>query len=340
MRINFLLPHLKLSGGVHVVLTFAEELSKRGHDIVVAIESESPNKYIRNLFQGHPFLLSRSKVRIVRMKSFSDLRDADVFFADSWKVAEKLHALSVSGAKFQYIQHDERMYHGNPIDVERVYRLPMKKFVNATWLQETFKKVFNVETEILFNAVDCEIFNPNKRDRKSEDGTIRILMLHHDYAWKGTVQGIEIITRLQKKYPAVKLILYGTRIKKIASNYDEYHYNTFGEKLARLFANSDIYLGCSIDDSRPIAHRWAMASGAVLAMYDNVSSNDYAFDGKTALIAKKNDVDDLSQKLESLIVDLKLRKRIANEALRYVRDLPTWKELTDKLEHIFRDIVL
>ena len=333
MKINFLLPHLKLSGGVHVVLTFAEELSKRGHDVVVGVESGSPTRYIRNLFQGHPFLPPKSRVRIARVKSFSELRDADVFFADSWKVAEKLHALSVSGAKFQYVQHDERMYHGSPADVERVYRLPIKKFVNATWLYEIFKQEFNQETEILFNAVDCDLFNPNKRDRKKDDTTIRVLVLHHEYDWKRTDDGVGIVASLKKKYPNVKLILYGTRAKTINIQHDEYYYNATGEPLAQLFANSDIYLGCSIDDSRPIAHRWAMASGTALAMYDNVSSGDYAFGGKTAVIAKKNDVGDLSQKLEALIVDLNLRKRIANEAFKYVRGLPTWQDLTDKLEY-------
>ncbi|MEK7615662.1 MAG: glycosyltransferase family 4 protein [Patescibacteria group bacterium] len=333
MKINFLLPHLKLSGGVHVVLTFAEELSKRGHDIIVAVESESPTRYIRNLFHGHSLLPSKSRVKIERVKSFAELRDADVFFADSWKVAQKLHALPVSGAKFQYIQHDERMYHGNPADVERVYRLPTRKFVNATWLHEILKKEFNQETEILFNAVDCDLFHPNKRDRENNDASIRVLLLHHDYAWKRTEEGADMVKALQKKYPHIKLILYGTRSKTITTPHDEYHYNVFGKKLAHLFADSDIYLGCSVDDSRPIAHRWAMASGVALAMYDNVSSGDYVTDGTTAMIAKKGDAEDLSQKLEALVANVDLRKKIEANALSYVRSLPTWKELTDKLEH-------
>lgn len=340
MRINFLLPHLKLSGGVHVTITFADELSKRGHEVIVAVESESPTRYIRNLFNNHPLLPTRSKVKIIRVKNFAELRRPDVFFADSWKVAKKLYDLHPSGATFQYVQHDERLYHGNPKDVGAVYRLPIKKFVNATWLHEIFKKEFNQETEILFNAIDCGLFSPNKRDRDSGDKDIRILVLHHDYGWKGTKNGVDIVRALQKKYPAVKLILYGTRMKNIDVLHDEYHYNVVGENLARLFANSDIYLGCSIDDSRPIAHRWAMASGAALAMYDNVSSHDYARDGQTALIAKKGDVEDLSKKLEELIVNQDLRKKIAGNALVYVRSLPSWENISDRLEDIFKQAIL
>lgn len=335
MKINFLLPHLKLSGGVYVTMTFAHKLSQRGHDVVIAVESKSPTRYVRNLFTRHPLLPANSKVRIMRVKDFSDLPDGDIYFADSWKVAQKLYPLNIRGVKFQNIQHDERMYHGDPAAVEKVYRLPIKKFVNATWLYDIFKKEFNQETEILFNAVDCDFFNPNKKNRKGNDTDIRVLVLHHDYEWKRTKEGVAIVTALQKRYQNVRLILYGTRVKKIEVPYDEYHYNTTGENLARLFANSDIYLGCSIDDSRPIAHRWAMASGAALAMYDNFSSRDYVLDGETALIAKKGDAGDLARKLGLLIENSSLRRQIIRNALLCVRSLPTWEEMTDKLEKIF-----
>lgn len=340
MKINFLLPHLKLSGGVYVSVTFADELSKRGHDIVVAVESKSLTRYVRNLFNNYSLLSRNSKVKIVRVKSFSDLPKADILFADSWKVAKKLYNLDTQGAKFEYVQHDERMYHGDPKTVEEVYKLPLKKFVNATWLYEIFKKEFNQETDILFNAIDCNIFNPKMRTRQPGDKNINVLVLHHDYKWKGTVDGVQVVQNLQKKYPNVKLTLYGTRVKNIDLPYDEYHYNVVGKELARLFANSDIYLGCSIDDSRPIAHRWAMASGCALAMYDNVSTADYASGGETALVANKGDIDDLSNKLEELISNQELRKKIAGNAIEYVRKLPSWDELTDKLENTFKKVII
>lgn len=340
MNITFLLPHLKPSGGVHVSMIFANELSKRGHIVVVAVESKRWTRYFRNLFNYHPLLPKNTKIKIVRVKNFADLADADMFFADSWKVARKLYNLNVTGKKFQYVQHDERMHHGDPKAVEEVYRLPIKKMVNATWLYRIFKEEFNEETEILFNAIDCNLFSPDKRDREPNDKDIRVLMLHHDYEWKGTKYGVEIVQNLKKKYSNVKLVLFGTRQEEAGYPCDEYHYNVFGEDLAKLFANSDIFLGPSIDDSRPLPHRWAMASGCALALYDNVSSDDYAFDGVTALLAEKGNKEDLSKKLEQLIINPELRKKIAASGLDYVRKLPTWEELTDKLENIFKQAIL
>lgn len=339
MTINFLLPHLKPSGGIHVSMTFAEELSKRGHTVVIAVESKSWTRYFRNLFNRHPLLLKNTGVKVVRVKNFTDLPDADVFFADSWKVARKLHNLNVRGAKFEYVQHDERMHHGDPKAVEEVYRLPIKKMVNATWLYRIFKEEFNEETEILFNAIDCNLFNPNKRDREPNDKDIKVLMLHHDYEWKGAKEGVEIVQNLKKKHPNVKLVLFGTRQGEIGYPCDEYHYNVFGENLAKLFANSDIFLGPSIDDSRPLPHRWAMASGCALVIYDNVSVGDYAFDGENALVAEKGNKDDLLSKVEELIKNPEMRNIIAQNALESVRKFPTWNESTDKLENILKNSV-
>ena len=82
-----------------------------------------------------------------------------------------------------------------------------------------------------------------------------------------------------------------------------------------------------------------MASGCALVTYDNGSSRDYAFDGKTALVAKRKDVRDLSKKLEELIVNPELRKTVAKNGLDYVRKMPSWEQLTDKMEEIFKKAI-
>ena len=333
MRINFLLPHLKPSGGVNAVLSFAHEMSERGHGVIVSIENKSLSRYYRNILNSHPLLPKKSKVKIVHAKTISDLPDADILFADSWTRAEKLHELDKKGLKFEYIQHDERMYHGDPEKVDRVYCLPLIKIVNSSWLKELFEKEYHYKAEVLFNAVDCNFFHPLKEKRKDDD--IRILLLHHDYEWKGTKEGVEIISDLKKKYPNIKLILFGTRMEKIEYSCDEYHYNAFKKNLAELFRGCDIFLGSSWDEGLNFPPRWAMASGCSLVTYDNGSSRDYAFNRETAMVAERKNKDELLQKLEELIVNTELREKISKQGIEYVKKMPTWKELAEKMEKIF-----
>ncbi|MEQ1814343.1 MAG: hypothetical protein ABL860_07840, partial [Candidatus Nitrotoga sp.] len=193
MKITFLLPHLKPAGGVFAPFMFAHHLSKRGHHVTIAVESKVWTRYVRNLFHSrtHPLLPRDSAVRIKRVKDFSELPDGDAFISASWVSAKKLQNLKISAKKFDYVQHDERLYHGDPKLVEETYRYPIIRIPNATWLQRMFKTEFHEDTTLLINAVDCEQFHPNKRTRSPDDGVTKVLVLHHDYEWKGTKEGVE-----------------------------------------------------------------------------------------------------------------------------------------------------
>ncbi len=342
MKITFLLPHLKPSGGVNADITFAYKLSKRGHQVFVAVRVpgifrnfvKHPLTHIKTLLNMHSLIPNDSKVKLMMVESFDEIPESDIYFADSWEMASELYKLKRDGLKFQYIQHDERMYHGNPEEVDKVFRLPMKKIVDATWLAKIFKDEYGYDADLLFNAIDYDNFYPSKIPKSDND--IRIMLLHHNFAWKGTKEGVEVVNKLKEKYKNVKLILFGTRERKIEYICDEYHFNVFNEKLADLFRSIDIYVCPSWDEGLCFPPRWAMASGKALVTYDNGSSQDYAFDGDTALVARKKDKEDLYKKIEMLIANPELRSKIAKRGLEYVRSMPNWDQLTDKLENILK----
>ena len=78
-----------------------------------------------------------------------------------------------------------------------------------------------------------------------------------------------------------------------------------------------------------------MACRCALVTYDNGGSRDYAFDGKTALVARRRDKEDLKNKLELLVKDIDLRKKIADNGYEFMQKWPTWEEQAEKLEKIF-----
>ena len=79
-----------------------------------------------------------------------------------------------------------------------------------------------------------------------------------------------------------------------------------------------------------------MACMCAVVTYDNGGSRDFAFDGKTALVAKRRDVNDLAQKLEMLVHDKELREEIAENGYRFVQRMPTWEEQAAKMEQLFQ----
>ena len=237
MRINFLLPHLKISGGVRINLMYAHFLAKRGHDVRVLVENPSGlRRFFANVFSGKPFWMKNFLGKVKRVSSFSEEKNipaGDIIIATAWRTVFPVHAYSQEkGVKFHFPQHDERLYHGRKEEVDRAYRLPFKRMVVSTWLKEMFKEEYGQDAELLLNTVDRDLFHPVEARR--DDSSIRILLLHHEFAWKGTKEGVETVGNLKERFSKVKLILFGAREKSIGYPCDEYYYNLPQEKLAWL----------------------------------------------------------------------------------------------------------
>lgn len=341
--IIFSLPHLKISGGVRVVLTYARELKNKGEDVVILVkESSRSRRWVKNFFQPRvSWFGSLRGIKIIYVgeqinpKIFTRLRP-EAIVADSWPMAKALGSITGSFKKFHLIQHDERLYHGDPEVVAKTYTLPITKIVVASWLQEMLTKEFNQSSILLLNSIDRDIFKPNP-PVKLDDDLIRVLILDHPYKWKGTEEGVNLVQSLKLKYPHLRLMGFGSRHKNPKYLYDEYYFSPQQEDLAKIYSRADIYLCPSWDEGFGLPSLEAMACGTAVVTYDNGGSRDFAKDGETALVAGRQDYGQLKVKLEQLINDKELRQKIAQNGLSLVKSWPTWSEQALKLEKILKN---
>jgi glycosyltransferase involved in cell wall biosynthesis len=125
----------------------------------------------------------------------------------------------------------------------------------------------------------------------------RVLMLHHDYAWKGVADGLEAVARARAGGAALHLVGFGVKPPRGGARYDEFHANPPQSGLAALYSSADIYLCPSWDEGLGMPSMEAMACGAALVTYDNGGCRDYARAGETALVARRRDIDDLAAAL-------------------------------------------
>lgn len=342
MKVCFVVPHLKIAGGIRVVLTYTRELSQKHQVTILVVENSRWQRWLKNTL---PFKIDwfgpLPGVKVVFVKisdialSLSYLKP-EVVVADSWPMAKALGSITGSFKKFHLIQHDERLYHGDPEVVTKTYTLPITKIVVASWLQEMLTKEFNQSSILLLNSIDRDIFKPNP-PVKLDDGLVRVLILDHPYKWKGTEEGVNLVQSLKLKYPHLRLIGFGSRHKDPKYNYDEYYFSPQQEDLAKIYSRADIYLCPSWDEGFGLPSLEAMACGTAVVTYDNGGSRDFAKDGETALVAGRQDYGELKAKLEQLISDKELRQKIAQNGLSLVNSWPTWSEQALKLEKILKN---
>ncbi len=332
-KVIFLAPHLKLSGGVSILVQYAEELTVLGYEVyVVVVNKNSFRRKLANLLNYKPSWMRNKKIKIIRISSVDDIKKigGDQY---SLVVSDSAQAKIISKMASEvvyFVQHDERLYHNNIVDVAFTYNQPFKYVVVANWLGKMLKKEFNRESLLLLNPIDRSVFY--HRDIKRKDEDIRILLLHHDFVWKGSKEGVQIIKELKKKYPQIKLIMFGVRSKIDTFGCDEYYYGPTGDKLAEIYSKSDIYLCPSWDEGFGLTSLEAMSCGCAVVTYNNGGSRDFAFDNKTALVAERKNIVELKSKLEKLVTDNKLRKEISLNGINFCKSLPTIKEQAKKLE--------
>ena len=189
----------------------------------------------------------------------------------------------------------------------------------------------NNAVAVIVTPVDPALFRPVP---VADDGAVRVLMLFHEYPWKGVAEGIEAFQRVRARHPSAVLVGFGVKPPKRPLPFTEFHENLPQERLSWLYSRCAIYLCPSWDEGLGMPSMEAMACGAALCTYDNGGCRDYAIDGRTGVVAPRRDLDALARGLGRLLEDTGLRRRVAREGQEFVRTRFDWERATARLEAI------
>jgi len=212
---------------------------------------------------------------------------------------------------------------------------------------------------ILPNSVDLDMFQPIKNPDPEKVGmdsssksTINILFVHKICEQKGTPYLLKSFKQIQENYEKVNLILVGEN--KLSSKIAEY-INSCNKihwieripfsKMPILYNLSDIVVLPSVtvptnEEQFGMAIIEAMACG-LPTVVTNVGGLPYVVeDEKTSLIAKERDVDDLRAKLEKLIENPKMRKKLGNEGRKQATEKYSPDTNSSKLKNFYSSILL
>ena len=329
-EITFLAPHIRIAGGVRAILTYADRLAGRGHDVTVVVPARRPWRARGGAIsrgRGPDWIPGFRAARALGGARGIPARLPDGRRAHRHRVAvgrrRRAGARARAARKFYLVQHYESLYHGDAARVDATYALPLKKIVISTWLQDIMRERFGSAAEVLVTPVDRDLFHPVPGARS--DDALRVLMLHHDYAWKGVREGLEAVARGQgaaPRSPAGGLRRQAPARGAAATTSST---RTCLRSASRgSTAGCPIYLCPSWDEGLGMPPMEAMACGAALVTFDNGGCRDYALDGETALVAPRRDVAALARALERLVTDAALRERLARQGQAFVTSRFDW----------------
>jgi glycosyltransferase involved in cell wall biosynthesis len=351
MQITFLLPHVRLSGGVKVMLEYANRFYGMGHDVHIILPAKQYKWYrldkkVKSLGKKSEILSPESvdwfnnliPIKILPQNHAKLIPPADVLIATAWQTAEFASRLPPeTGEKIYFIQHHEILWTREKEKAEKTYHLPFKKITVSTWLKEILWEKYQQKAQVLVVPVDREHFFCGEKVWNTPP---RVCLLHHDYSWKGYKEGIAAIRRVKSQNRAIDLVVFGEKVKDPRGLYEEagfefeYHFRPTGEKLREIYSSCDIFLCPSWFEGLGLPGMEAMACRSALVTTDTGGCRDYAIHGETALVSPPKDIDALADNLTALIDDKQLMIRLSENGEKKIREFD-WETNCQRLLDLF-----
>lgn len=310
MKINFVIPFKRLSGGIRVVFLYANYLVGKGHDVVcympmVSYKGKDQSALFRlkaslsNTFKPEHWFDAKFKLKIVPVIKPKFIRDADVTIATAWQTAYDVKKLPHRCGKKVYFVQDYEVFNGEAKDVDRSYQLGLHTITITRQLAQMLKERFGVDAEVIYNGLDqAEFIAQPKKKHKSPV----LLMMYHEAEHKGTKPGMELVENLRKKYPDLRLNMFGRRKGSDVPEYARFLENPPRELLMKMYRESDIYLFTSSREAWGLPILEAMANKCAVVGFKVGAMAEIATD-QNAVVIENFNFSQMEVEVEKLLND-------------------------------------
>ena len=344
MRINFLVGGVDRTGGMRVVLEYANRLTDRGHSVRMVC----PATFNLREFYGRGdrrevsfkewlkrwgrYCLAerrvswfdlRATLRVVPSLQERYVPDADISIATFWPTAQILAGFGPRKGRPVYFVQGYEIWAGPRDRVDATYRLPMKKFVVSSWLKRLMADRFGQEAAgpVLSGVNFSQFYN----EAKVFHDPPRIGMLYRTAIWRGTGDGLRGIELVRRRYPEVRLVMFGEGWPAVDVPEDaEFHPDPPQEKLRYIYSGCDIWVNPSWHEGLPLSPMEAMACQCALVTTD-VGVEDYVVPGVTALVVPPREPEALAGAALKLLDDPGLLRSISQAGYEHIRTF-TWEK--------------
>jgi glycosyltransferase involved in cell wall biosynthesis len=316
LRVTYLLPELRLSGGALVVMQLVSELRSLGVDARIAALKDAR----REVFRWR--LLLRPRV----FRSVEDMtkriENADIVVATHWSSAAWVREL-VDGRRAKqaaYFVQDYEAWFYPEADAEKrarvkqSYELIPHKIVTSEWLRSLLQKDGSASEKIPL-GLDLGFFYPRPVERPARP--VVLAMARPRTPRRGFDAVVAALTKVHDAMPAVDIVLFGEDLGDLTLPfpYRGEGVITDHERLARLYSGARVHFDGSDFQAFGLPALEAMACGTVSVLTDVGGVREYARDEENCLLVPPRDPDAAARAILRLLSDEELHQRLREGGL-------------------------
>ncbi|HPU38785.1 MAG TPA: hypothetical protein PLS63_04370 [Microthrixaceae bacterium] len=318
MKVAFLVPSLRLSGGLNVVMEHGSRLARdHGFDITMIVthhQGEAPWPY--------PGL---GDVTVADLDDVAD-EPFDLAIATWWDTVARLARVSAKRVAYFVQSIEDRFY--DPLDPQAAlasltYRLGLPVVTEATWMAELFRASQpDVACHYVRNGVNKDIFPEQVEVEPRRDGPLRVLIEGNvDDRIKGVPEAFEAIQRMSEPVEVTLVSAKGGSLPgaSIVGPLDQ-------RELSTLMSETDVVLKLSRIEGMSGPPLEAFHRGATCVVTPMTGHDEYVQHGWNGLVTGWDDPIGTARQLDLLARDRRLLHFLRTNAAATARAWPGWDQ--------------
>lgn len=222
---------------------------------------------------------------------------------------------------------------------------------NSEGLRElALKSSSKQKIEIIYNGIDIDYFKPEmksaeQKQEKEQEKFIITPGASRITDRKGLNYLIEAVAKLVPKYPQIYLKIMGDgnareKLEQLAKNLKLENHSEFvgiipHEKVLAYYQEANLFVLPSLNEGMSNAMLEALAVGLPLIATNTGGASELVADGKNGFIIKFKDSQDIADKIEKLILDATLRKKMVL-ASREISEKMSWENIAKKYREAYK----
>lgn len=332
LNIVYIMVWTHVCGGSKIILEYANRLTQKNHNVSIVTYDEKPQWFKLD-----------DRVNFVQVPRGKDIKkyipQCDIIVATSWKCIYETVESNIAPVVF-FEQGGAHLFEPENIDKQKLeiikHRINLVPFVYtvSSYSKDKMLEIYNQDSKVICNSVDTNIFYP--RENYDDKENIEIALIgSEDFKFKNIGEILQAYRILSQKYS--NLSLNWITQTQPTKNPEKAIVNPPQKEIGEILRKSDIYVCNSEYESFGLPTLEAMTCGTAIITTDTGGMRDFVKENENGLIVEKHNLEDLVQKIEILINDNELRKKLSKNGVKTARKM-NWDESVNQLIEYYQEI--
>lgn len=326
-------------GGIRIQIEHANRLAGRGHDVTI-LSAYPPPDWIE-------LAVPWQEISVPQGTTLGhQLPPADIvmfsFYEQAWTLYDR--AAGLSAAPVYFAQGDEYLFgeaeraeseleRNNIRAAQMSLQLPFPLLTVSSSAKNFINKHGAKDVTVIPNGIDLDRFRPVPEKNNQR---LRVLSVGSEKpSFKGIQEIYAVLMKLQQdpQCPPFTFVRASPAFNALESLPIpvEFHQNPSQEKLAELYATSDLFIGASHLESFYLLPLEAMASGTAVVCSDLPAVRDYAKPQRDFLPFPPGNLGSMFEMVKFALLSNRTRKQLAENGLQAARAMD-WDEIIRRVE--------